>query len=165
MCRDRSIKCAYQSERFKGKAMDNTHLFEASNDAHFYNEGLGNDEFDNEGFSIEIAEFMILKDNMDSHTYEIEADFKDQLLGCPLKTQSGNTTLLTQITRFEVDQEEYTPALSSDRILNARMLFHVDGECENNGVRSQISKLPVYFDFEYKSHNTGYTISAMSINC
>lgn len=130
--------------------MIDTRLIEASNDAWYPNE---------------IAEFMVLKDNMDTHTYEIEADFKDQLLGRQINTGNGHITQLTQITGFEVNQEEYTPALSSDRILNARMLFHVDGECEKDGIKSHVSKFPVYFDFEYESHNTGYTISAMSINC
>ncbi|MBL4680252.1 MAG: hypothetical protein JKY88_05955 [Pseudomonadales bacterium] len=130
--------------------MTNMSMIEASNDDWYPNE---------------VAEFMILKDNMDSHTYEIEANFKDQLLGRQLNTGNGHVTQLTQITGFEVGQEEYTPALSSDRVLNARLLFHVDGECEKDGVRSHVCKLPVYFDFEYESHNTGYTISAMNINC
>jgi len=132
--------------------MNNVRLIEASNDPWYLDE---------------ITEFMILKDNMDSHTYEIEADFKDQLIGREIENNAGDgqITQLTQITGFAVDQEEYTPALSSDRVLNARMLFHVDGECEMNGVRSHVSKLPVYFDFEYRTHSTGYTISAMSINC
>jgi hypothetical protein len=112
----------------------------------------------------EISEFMLLKDNMDNHTYEMEADLKEQLLRQAVSSEDGHLIKLTQITSFEIDKEEYTPALRSDCALNARMFVNIDGECMKDGIKSQISKLPVCFDFDYISHNTGYTISAMSIN-
>ncbi|MFT7688530.1 MAG: hypothetical protein ACI9FB_003894 [Candidatus Azotimanducaceae bacterium] len=112
----------------------------------------------------EISEFMLLKDNMDNHTYEMEADLKDQLLGQQVASQDGVLVKLTHITAFEIDKEEYTPAINSDCALNARMFVNVDGECMKDGIKSEISKLPVCFDFEYISHSIGYTISSMSIN-
>ena len=113
----------------------------------------------------EIAEFMVLRENMEAFTYEIEAEFKAELIGKQVKVNGGNFSKLRRITGFEIDSEEFCPAHHSDRALNARMRFHVDAECEKNGIKSEVSKLPVCFDFEYYSHNTGYTISAMSINC
>ena len=112
----------------------------------------------------EISEFLLLKDNMDNHVYEMEADLKEQLLGQQVSSQDGQIIKLTQITGFEIDKEEYTPALRSDRALNARMFVSVDGECIKEGIKSEINKLPVCFDFEYISHSIGYTISSMSIN-
>lgn len=120
---------------------------------------------DDEWYPAEFSQLMVLKDNMDSHAYEIEADLRAQLKGQLVHITKTRTSRLVDITGFEMDLEEYIPACSDENALNAIISFRVDGECETNGIRSDVRNLPVSFDFQYVTHNTGYTISDVTIGC
>jgi len=115
-------------------------------------------------FPDDIPQLMLLADNMHSHVYEIKANCMEQLLGREVRADNGRTGRLTDIISFEMDQEEYTPAIRDENALNAKLVYHVDGECEVDGVKSEVSRLPVWFDFQYTNYNTGYLISEMIID-
>ena len=118
-----------------------------------------------EWYPEDFSQLMLLKDNMDSHAYEIEENLKQELMGKVISTNRGTPGVLTDITGFDVDLEEYIPAYSDENALNAKISFHVDGECESNGIKSDVRKLPVWFDFQYIVNNTGYSIREMTVGC
>ena len=119
---------------------------------------------DDEWYPDDIGQLMILKDTMDNHAYEIKAGFKAQLIGKAMIANNGDIKCLTEITCFDIDSEEYTPARRDDNALSASICFHVDGEAKINGKVTRFQNLSVWIDFEYLCHNSGYTISATTIN-